>query len=264
MKYKVLESFRVFLSARLRPETARVYCDRLSTLLGNETVVNTLDNLDMNAMINRLQSITYKNEFSQYKNALTYFCEFQNITLNREQQKKIGEFESHTKKKYRRLTSVEFQKMDRTIKHLKNKKLKFSFQTLLATGLRVSELSQITANECTCTNDEIIFSFTGKGGRRQTAKLSKKENKKLYDNVKEMIEDTKAERRVFYSSNYLQQKAKRYGFRCLDLRRASAKITYENTKSKEQVKQKLRHSNLKTTEIYLKSKVNIKPQTYSK
>lgn len=257
MKYDVLEAYRSFLNTRARPQTVRVYMERFSSLFENQSILNTRENLNVDKMISNLQNAKNKNEFSQYKNALLYFLEFQNINLNKEQNAKIKELENKTKKKYRKLKKVDFQKVDRTIKHIKNKKLKLSYQAIIGAGLRVFELGQIFKEDCKLQNDEIVFNFIGKGGNPEQAILLKEDDKKLFDELTEMIQNTQDTKKVFYSANYLQQKAKQYNFTCHDLRRAYAKLEYQKTKSKAKVKEKLRHSNEKTTEIYLKSKVKL-------
>lgn len=257
MRYDILAVYRSFLNERLRPATARVYYERLNTLFDNQSIFSTLENLDIDKMIDELQDVKYKNEFSQYKNALLYFLEFQNKSLNKEQIAHIEKFENATKKKYRKLKAVDFQKVDRTIKHLKNKKLRICYQTLLNTGLRVFELAQITKEDCSFSNSEITMRFIGKGGDQEQITFEKEGNEKLFKELKEMIMTTAENRKIFYSANYLQQNAKSYGFKCHDFRRAYAKVEYKKTKSKKQVKEKMRHTNTKTTEIYLKSKVKI-------
>lgn len=257
VKYDVLGEYRSFLEIRRRRTTARVYTERLNVLLENQSIINTIENINIDEMINNLKKAKNKNEFSQYKNAMIYFLESQKISLSQEQIEHIKEIESNTHKQYRKLKKADFQKIDRTIKHLKNKKLKMSFQTLIATGLRVSELAQITKENCTLTDDTLTFDFTSKGGNIEQVSISKDNNKNLFESLEQMVLSTKDNARVFYSANYLQQKAKHYGFKCHDLRRACAKLEYKNSKSKEQVKEKLRHSNVKTTELYLKSKVKI-------
>ena len=166
MRYDILAAYRSFLNERLRPASVRVYYERLNTLFDNQSILSTLENLDIDKMIDELQDVKYKNEFSQYKNALLYFLEFQNKSLNKEQIAHIEKFENATKKKYRKLKAVDFQKVDRTIKHLKNKKLRICYQTLLNTGLRVFELAQITKENCKLQNDRISFDFIGKGGNQ--------------------------------------------------------------------------------------------------
>lgn len=257
VRYDVLTAYRSFLNERLRPATARTYSERLNTLFDDQSILNTIENLNIDKMIDDLTSVKYKNEYSQYKNALLYFLEFQNISLNKEQNAKIKALEKETRKKYKKLETVHFQRIDRTIKHLKNKKLRLCYQTLVATGLRVFELAQITKDNCKLSDDKLILEFNGKGGNHEQVILEKVDNEKLYNELKEMIITIQDNKKVFYSSNYLQQKAKQYNFTCHDLRRAYSKLEYKKTKSKKQVKEKMRHTNDETTEIYLKSKVKI-------
>lgn len=257
MRYDVLEEYRSFLEFLLRRATARVYTEKLNVLLENQSIINTIENLNIDEMINNLNKAKNKNEFSQYKNAMIYFLEFQKISLSQKQIEHIKEIESNTHKQYRKLKEADFQKIDKTIKRLKNKKLKLCYQTLIATGLRVSELSQITKENCTFLDDKLIMGFQEKGGMQAQVILSKEDNQKLFDDLTKMIKNTQDAKKVFYSANYLQQKAKQYNFTCHDLRRAFAKLEYQKTKSKDKVKEKLRHSDEKTTEIYLKSKVKI-------
>ena len=62
---------------------------------------------------------------------------------------------------------------------------------------------------------------------------------------------------MFYSAIYLQKEAQRLGITCHNLRRAYAKLEYKKTKSRENVRKKLRHTNIKTTNIYLRSKIKV-------
>lgn len=253
----VLNEYRAFLIKTLRAETARTYANRLATLLKEQNIINTCETIDVNTMIEHLSKIKYKNHFSQSKNALLYFLKFQDIKLDKRQKERIIQLENATKKKYRKLKQQDYKTIKRKIEHLKNKKLKMCFQVLIETGLRVSELSQITPADCIISIDTINLSFLGKGGKKERVTISKKDNPKLYDTIKTVIEYEKSNKKIFYSYNYLQLKAKELGFTCHDLRRLCSKLTYKNTNSKEAVKEKLRHSNIKTTEIYLNSKIKL-------
>jgi len=87
--------------------------------------------------------------------------------------------------------------------------------------------------------------------------IERMENPKLYQTLKENIINTPHDTKIFYSANYLQRKAKGLGFTCHDLRRAFNKMEYKKHRSKSAVMKKLRHSNIKTTNIYLRSKVKL-------
>lgn len=256
MIYNLLADYRKHLEETYSVETARVYTTRLAWLFSSQNIAD-IDCIDISKVIAELSKIKYKNHFSQSKNALLKFCQFQNIALSYDNLVMIDKLGNCTRKKYRKLKVVDFNKVMRTINRLKNEKLKICFQTLIETGLRVSELAQIFPENCTVTDDDITFSFIGKGGKIEQAVLYKKRNAKLYNRLKSRIEKTPCDRKIFYSAVYLQKKAKHYGFTCHDLRRAFAKIEYKKSKSKAHVKEKLRHTSIKTTNIYLRSKVRV-------
>jgi len=258
MKYDVLRDYRRFLEhlENIRPETARTYTNRLEILLQGQDLFDTTRKLDMNKILNRLSDIKYKNHFSQSKNALLYFLQFENISLSEEQQQKLHELEQKTKKKYRKLKAVDYKDVQRNLNQLKNEKLKLSYKTMIQTGLRVSELSQIKKEECKVSHDFISFLFAGKGGTKESITIQKVEDREFFESLSEYISTVREGKKIFYSANYLQSKAlESIGCRCHDLRRISAKLEYKKTRSKEDVQKKLRHTSTKTTNLYLKSKV---------
>lgn len=259
MKYDTLEEYREYLkcSRHLAPSTVTTYYNRLDNLLDGQSLIYTIENLDIHKIIENLAKIKYKNDFSQSKNAFLNFLEFQNISLSDKYLREIEKLEKNTRKKYRKLTQSEFKKIDQKIKYIRNMKLKLSYQMMIATGLRVFEVAQITPTDCIISNDEIHFSFVGKGGNQERVIFYEKENPILYKRLKERIEETEPTRKIFYSSAYLQKQAKSLSFSCHDLRRAYAKLEYKKTKSKEDVQKKLRHTNRKTTNIYLRSKIKL-------
>lgn len=257
MKYDVISAYREYLEKTYRPTTTRTYTNRLESLLKDQNVLNFDEQLDIDKMIQHLSEIKYKNEFSQSKNAFFRFLEFKHITLNKEQLSQIKQFEKSTQKKYRKKKSVNYKIVDKTIKHIRNQKLKLSYQTILNSGLRVFELSQIRRDDCIITNDFIRMYFTGKGGEEESVIILKAENELLYENLIELISNTAFTKKVFYSSNYLQRRAKEYNFQCHDLRRIYSKLEHKKTKSIKEVQEKMRHTNEKTTKIYLKSNIQM-------
>ncbi|MCL2049332.1 MAG: site-specific integrase [Defluviitaleaceae bacterium] len=250
----------------LRPETADKYRVRLASLLADQPVTNTVSRLEVGNVLDKLGEIKYKNYFSQSKNAFLHFCEWQGIKLSTDTLACISELERATKKKYKKLKPVAFADINKKIKSLRNMKLKLSFQAIIATGLRVSELAGLSARDCTVSDNSIKFSFTGKGGKVGTATITASDYPKLYERLKEHIEVVRLkeqlgvvplDKKLFYSAGYLQSKATALGFTCHDLRRAFAKIEYKKCKNKAEVSEKLRHTNKRTTNIYLRSKVKI-------
>lgn len=229
----------------------------MKKLLDGQNILNTLDNLDITKILYNLSEITYKNQFSQAKNAFLYFLECYGLSLNENQKQILNQLQENTHKKYRKLKKVSYEDIDRKIKHLRNQKLKLCYQVLLNTGLRVSELSQITSADCTISDTNIILNFIGKGGKREQVAFYKKDNEKLYTSLVNHIKTTPSVKKLFYSANYLQTNAKKLGFGCHDLRRTYAKLEYRKTKSIKETQEKLRHTNIKNTYIYLNSKVKL-------
>jgi len=257
MRYDVLDAYRRYLSAFLSPLSASLYRNRLDKLIDSRLVGNIAKQVDISNVINRLSKIKYKNHFSQSKNAFLHFCKFSGITLTNEQMKTIHSLQEKTHKKYRKQKEMNYQEIKKKIDKLKNEKLKLSFETILATGLRVSELAQIRPEACTIDENKIILEFIGKGNIQETVTVHRLDYPELFTSLNGAIEKTPDNKGIFYSAIYLQIKAKELDFACHDLRRIYAKLEYKKCKSKEQVKEKLRHSNKKTTNIYLKSKVKL-------
>lgn len=255
MLYDVLKRYKKFLVLSLSKTTAQTYTNCLERLLENQSRFDIENNFDISLALEGLQDIKYKNQFSQYKNALLYFLEFIKTPLSQEQAELINSYEKATKKKYRKLHVVNYKSVDSKIKRIRNKKLKLSYQTMLASGLRVFELSQIKKSDCIVQLDSVQFGFIGKGGKKEEVTILKKDDLKFFGELTNYIDKLETNDKLFYSSNYLQQQAENLGFHCHDLRRICAKLEYKQTKSIESVKNKLRHTNIKNTNRYLKSKI---------
>ena len=264
MLYEVLKAYRQYLCGKYSKETARVYTIRLCTLFQGQSLIDTIGNFDIDKVLSNLATIQHKNYFSQTKNAFLKFCEFEKIKLSLDVLDRIEEIEKGMHKKYRKQITIDYQEVKEKINHLKNAKLKLCYQTLVATGLRVSELASITAGDCLITDEDITFTFIGKGGNsKKVEKVSLKfdEYPALFQRIKEQVQkfskdskDSKG-KKVFYSAIYLETHATKLGFTCHDLRRACAKLEYQKTHSKVAVMKKLRHTDMKNTNIYLRSRV---------
>lgn len=263
MKYDVMREYKQHMGVHgLTATTINTYFNKMDNLLEGQYFIESGKDIDLEQIFNKLSKITYKNYFSQNKNALMFFLEFSNIKLTKGQKTLINELESKTKKKYRNIEHKKYQKIKNTISRLKNKKLKLNFEVIIETGLRVSELSQIRIKDCIINDDYIHFSFVGKGGKRENACIYKGNNTPLYNDLEYLINEKcknnkDTEIKMFYSSKYLQKKAKEYDFTCHDLRRISAKLVYKKTKSKKEVQEKLRHTKAKTTNVYLNSPIDM-------
>ena len=265
MKYTILKEYKKYLRlSDLAKTTVDTYYNKMNQLLDGQNYITSGDDVDMVKVLDQLSAIKYKNYFSQSKNALFYFLSCFGLALTDEEVTLIDGLEEKTKKKYRKLKETNYKRINATIQRLKNKKLKLCFLVILETGLRVSELSQIKANDCFIfnerneKNEKIQFNFIGKGGKAEIAYIDKEITPKLYQELESLIKNNDdPEKKLFYSMNYLQGKATKYGFTCHELRRISSKLEYQRTKSRQQVKEKLRHVKLKTTNRYLNSRIKM-------
>ena len=208
-------------------------------------------------VLEKLTAIKYKNQFSKYKNAFLKFCEFLNLELSGENQHKLDKMMDAKIKKRRKLRRTKLKDIKHKIRVMQDKKLKSSYETMLYTGLRDSELAQIKKADCIIHDKSIALSFIGKGRKHEKTILYEEQNKRVYKDLLQLIDTTPPDRKIFYSASYLQAKALEKGFQCHDLRRAFAKLTYQEYKDKEIVMRLLRHSKIKNTKIYLRSKVEI-------
>ena len=172
MIYDVLGEYKKYLAQSLSKATVQTYGNRLEWLLKDQSILDIENGFDIQPVLQSLQRIKYKNEFSQYKNALLYFLQFKNIPLSEEQSMLIKSYEENTKKKYRKQTVIDYESIKNKITHIRNKKLKLGYQTMLSTGLRVFELSQVKKNDCIINSDNLRISFIGKGGKKETVKIS--------------------------------------------------------------------------------------------
>lgn len=255
MKYNELNRYEIYLLENFTPATASTYKKAVDFLLQDQYLLDCRA-LDIAKVIEKLKVIKYKNQYSKYKNAFIKFCEFQRIILDSHILREFELLSNEKKKNRRNLKQVELKDIVNHIKVIKDKKLKLSFETMLHTGLRVSEISQIKKNDCVIFDNTIEFSIIAKGGTFEKVFFPCVQNQRLFNDLKGLIENTNSEK-VFYSPNYLQTKAIEKGFHCHDLRRAFAKLDYKKNKDLEHTMNALRHKNIKNTKIYVNSKIKI-------
>lgn len=253
--YDVLFDYRVYLEGRYSPATATTYFRRMCFLLEQQFLIDSFKDVDMAKVLNQLSKVKHKNYFSQCKNALKHFCEFEKIKLDSDYLEQVNQLQNSTRKKYRKLKIINYKEVVSKINHLKNLKLRLSYLTMLNTGLRVSELAQLMSCNCSISNGKVVFYFIGKGGKQEKVQFLKSDDTKYFKEIQELVQQTKPNEFIFYSANYLQTHAQKLDFGCHDLRRMFAQVEYKKSKSRQDVMKKLRHSNLKTTNIYLKSKI---------
>ena len=259
MIYNDIAEYRSFLETSLSVSTARTYAGAVATLLRDQNITS-VNNINIEKVIEYFESfgnIKYKNQYSKYKNAFLKFCDFMNIELDKDSLNKIYAMTDDKKKKRRNLKKIDFKKVNNRINLIRDNKLKLSFVTMLNTGLRVSELSQVKKSDCKFESDSLKMNFIGKGGDQEFVIIYQEKDKTFFDRISVLLNETSEDEKVFYSTGYLQKEANKREFGCHDLRRAFAKISYKECKSMIEVKKLLRHKEIKNTKIYLKSKVKL-------
>lgn len=254
MKYNTMSDYKDFLKKSLSSSTANSYFQAIDFLLSDQ---HQVDNIDIPLVFDKLQEIKYKNQYSKHKNALLKFCKFQGIELDNDTLSHLKSMNTDKKKKYRKQKPVKLADIKNRIRAIHDKKLKLSYQTLLQTGMRVSELSQIGKSDCIIDKNSIEFEFDGKGNRKEKVVVYAKDNQRYFDSLLLLMDETLDGKKLFYSSGYLKNKATALGFQCHDLRRAFAKLDLKENKDLKGTMKKMRHKDEKTTRIYTKSKVDI-------
>lgn len=257
MKYNTLLRYRDFLISKgLSTSTALTYYKAVCYLLDGQYLMDCR-NLDIEAVLDKLRRVKYKGQYSKYKNAFLKLCAFLDIKLSTDTRLELDTMLSTKKRQHRKLKPVKLSDIQRHINRAADEKLRLSLETMLYTGLRVSELAGIKKEDCTILNGRIKLSFIGKGGGHESAYIDKAKDSRFFEALLSFINEEKTSEKIFYLASYLQAKALEKGFCTHDLRRAFAKVTYGACKDIDTVRQLLRHSKLKNTRLYLRSKVEI-------
>ncbi len=69
----------------------------MAKLLEGHYLVNDCSKIDISSLIFKLSHIHYKNQFSQSKNALLYFCKCYQISITNKQLKNIERLQKQTR-----------------------------------------------------------------------------------------------------------------------------------------------------------------------
>ena len=251
MKYNVLNEFKEYLTETLAPSTALTYYKAVDYLLKEQVLID-LRKMNIDIVIAKLKAMRYKNQYSKYKNAFLKLCDYINLNFDEKTMMELEGMSFEKRKKRRDLTPIKLEDIKNRIRVIRDKKLKLSYQTMLITGLRVSELVQITKENGIIEDGSLTLHFIGKGGKREFVKLT---DKKLLIGLQGLIANASANEHLFYSANYLQSEALKRGFKCVDLRRAFAMLSYKEHRNIKKVMKLMRHSKYENTKIYLNNRV---------
>lgn len=204
-----------------------------------------------------------KKDVSKTKNGLKLFCRFNKIKFNPIPFDKVMEEKpifSKTPEKVFQASTV-FRK----INAMKNKKLKLAYKLMLNSGLRVSEISNLKRENIEIKDNRLLIHVVDSKFSKDRS-LYAFEEKYLIDGLKDLI--LSDDKKLFYSTNYMQVNAEKLGFHTHDLRKCYAQIVYYNTPSKnaeEKLRNLLGHAkNSKTYLKYINREINFKGTKYDK
>lgn len=259
MKYDVLHAFREWLDQdqELAANTKKKYYQSVKNVLAN-TDFDRPDELSPEVIERGIKALKTKNDVSAAKRGFEYFARYcPELRLP----DSLGEISKHKRNyKKRKWEPLDLDKLQRTINSLSNKKLKYAYRLMLATGLRVSEVEQIRKQDITIEGDEIqLFIASTKNGSSVTVGC---QEPYLIEKLTAFLSDMEDHDKVFYSASTMQTEAQSHGFECHDLRRSFAKMKYRELKPEigsyravGEVRELLRHQSCRTTKIYLRRKI---------
>lgn len=260
MKYDDLEAFREYLYAYIEnANTARKYYSAVKKLFSDVSIgdIKTLGVDFYEAEIPR--KFKTKNEVSAAKNGLKYFKEYFQITkipgdtFYREVSQKKRNRSVKPKKE------IPLDEVKRKTNQIKDVKYKYAYRLAMVSGLRVSELADVSADKLRFQDGTIYVHVTnGKGGSNGVVECM--QDKYLYERLQEYASEN-PEGPLFYSESTLRKKAWKLGMECHDFRRIFSITLREELKKKMPVEEanqivqdRMRHKRFSTTKRYLFNK----------
>lgn len=256
MKYDILEPFKDYLKENLSPNTAKTYYGAVEKLF-RDLQFNSLKQIEGEWILQEAaQKFKTRNEYSAAKNGLKWLKKY-NPDLVLPSEKAFGEISRRKRNFSKKKKKVIYLKpTQRKINQIRNERLRYAYRLALISGLRVSELADLEANDFILECGKIFVRVKkGKGGHGGLVECQA--DAYLYERLPEFL-SRYPEEKVFYSEIYMQEKANALGIECHDLRRIFAQTTREELKktmpaaaANEIVQQRLRHARFSTTKRYL-------------
>lgn len=256
MKYDILLEFKKYLEEKLTPNTARTYYTAVNKLF-RDRQFDSLDQIDRDWIMQECSSrFRTRNEYSAVKNGLKWLHKYDSaLQLPAEKDFRAVSIKKRNRSRKPPKT-IYLKPTQRKINQIQNEKLKLAYRLALVSGLRVSELANLEAEDFYLNEGKIYVTVRkGKGGHGGVVEC--REDPYLYERLPQFLERNR-EGKVFYSESYMRQKADQLGIECHDLRRIFA-ITTRNDLKKEMpveeanqiVQERLRHVRFSTTKRYL-------------
>lgn len=166
MKYDILHEYKQYLYDTLNKNTAKTYYSAVNKVF-LDLHFNDLSQIPESMILERVKQLESKNLVSAAKNGLKLLYKFDS-KLNLPKDEAFSNISKHkrnyVKSKGKR---IDFDKTQRKVNSIRNKKLKLAFRLASISGLRVSELADLEARDLKFNDDgKIIVSVrNGKGGK---------------------------------------------------------------------------------------------------
>lgn len=270
MKYDDLDAFNQYIFTRVQnPNTARKYYGAVVKLFRNVDVKTDIKKMDSEFFYGQIPALfKSRNEISAIKNGLKYFEEFLKEEgkttglMGREPPAFPGEDYYHEVNQKKRNFSKKpkktlyYDEICRKVNQIQDEKLRYAYRLALVSGLRVSELAGLEAEQLSFENGLIFVDVkNGKGGSNGIVECIP--DTYLYERLQQYASIHSAGK-LFYAEATLRKRAWELELECHDFRRIFA-ITKRNRLRKEvpleeanrMVQEGLRHKRFSTTKRYL-------------
>lgn len=258
MKYDILHEYKQYLYDTLNKNTAKTYYSAVNKVF-LDLHFNDLSQIPESMILERVKQLESKNLVSAAKNGLKLLYKFDS-KLNLPKDEAFSNISKHkrnyVKSKGKR---IDFDKTQRKVNSIRNKKLKLAFRLASISGLRVSELADLEARDLKFNDDgKIIVSVrNGKGGKNGQVECL--DDKYIYEQLKAYCNGQEGNKKLFYSESYMRERAGRLGLEMHDFRRAFATLRkiycmsegYSSYEANAKVQEGLRHERFSTTKRYL-------------
>lgn len=258
MKYDILDELKLYLNDNFTENTSKRYYSAVKNLF-KDLKFSKIGEIKEEEIVSRLKKVKSKNDFSAAKNGLLQLKKIQK-DLNLPSSEVFKDIALHKRNWVKsRGRTVDLDKMLRKVNSLKNDKLKLAYRLALISGLRVSELSSLKAEDISFTEGNRIQIHVrhGKGEKEGTVVCLPDEY--VESKMKKYCENLDSQSNLFYSKSYMGKRAWELNIEMHDFRRAYAKLKknaclsngLSNYEANEETQKGLRHTRFSTTKYYL-------------
>lgn len=260
MKFDYLNNLKEHLQSRedISENTAKKYHQMAKKIL-KPLVFTKIEEVTPEDIERQLKSIKTRNDVIAAKQGLLALKEIYPELQLPESLSEISKRKRNFKK--RKFESTSLQSIQGRINNAKTVEYRLAYELMLETGLRVSEVVQITSDNVQTLEDgsvEIKIARM-KGGESGIKILEPGRTANM------LVQAAAAEKGLLLpSAHNLQIEAARLGIECHDLRRAYARVKHKELRSNigsyqanEEVRKLMGHKDIKTTKKYLRREISI-------